>query len=290
MARFDGKKITGLIGNLVFKNSADKKGTIIQKKANRVSQTTASKVSSGIFGKASSLGRLFRWDFISLMTGFYDGGMVNRFTKVNRSILEDCYDKVTKTYVFEADSFRRLEGFEFDSKSLLVNYFLADAAVTLEGTELTIKIPAFETNKQLKFPGTANSCKMKLMAGIYNFDLSRKREDQYQEVNIEQQQGLVPEQSFVFEAAEGCLCIAGIGLEYFYQYNDVKNSLNNNEMSPAGLVWATITPGMLSLPSTEDDPKRLVLRKWTFDEALELNGKPEEAEDGANDEVIASPV
>lgn len=276
MARFDGKKITGLIGNLVFKNTADKKGTIIQRKAVRVKQTKASKVTSGIFANASRLGKLFRWDLQSLTSGFYDGSMVNRLTKVNRSILEDCYDKATKTYVFEEGSFQRLEGFEFDSNSLLVNYFLTNAEVIMQDTELTLKIPAFETNKQLKFPGKANSCKIKLMVGVYNFDLSKKRVHQYQEVNIEQAQGIVPEQSFVFAAAEGCLCIVGMGLEYFYNYNDINNSLNNKELSPAGLLWTMVTPGTLLLPLDEDDPKRVVLRNWAFDEALELNPKGEE--------------
>ncbi len=281
MARFDGKKITGLIGNMVFKNSADKKSTIIQRKAIRVRQTKASKVTSGIFAKASSLGKLFRMDFHSLMSGFYDGGMVNRLTKLNRSILEDCYDKATKTYVFEAGSFQRLEGFEFNSNSLLINYFLKDAEVSMQGAELAIKIPAFETSKQLKFPGKANSCKMKLIVGVYNFELFRKPEYQYQEVNIELAQGTVPEQSFVFEAAEGCLCIAGIGLEYFYKYNEVKTSLNSKELSPAALFWAMITPGTFVLPAGY---------KWKFNEALELNAKKEEAEDEANDEATVSPV
>ena len=148
MARFDGKKITGLIGNMVFKNSADGKSTIIQRKAIGVKQTKGSKITSGIFAKASSLGKLFRIDFHSLMSGFYDRGMVNRLTKVNRDILEDCYDKANKTYVFEAGSFQRLEGFEFDSNSLLVNYFLKDVEVSVQAAELTVKIPAFETNKQ----------------------------------------------------------------------------------------------------------------------------------------------
>lgn len=283
MARFDGKKITGLIGNLVFKKSADKKGTIIQRKPISVKQTKGSKVSSGIFGKASSLAKLFRRDFISIMTGFYDGGMVNRFTKVNRSILEDCYDKSTKTYVFEADSFQRLEGFEFDSNSLLVNYFLSDVEVSVEGAGLTIKIPAFETNKQLKFPGKANSCKIKLIVGVYNFELSRKPAYQYQEVNIEEAQGAVPEQSFVFAAAEGCLCIAGIGLEYFYKYNEVKTSLNSKELSPAALLWTMVTPGAFVLPAGY---------KWKFDKVLELNPKVEEAADEENyeDEPTVSPV
>ncbi|RZM24011.1 MAG: hypothetical protein EOO88_24295 [Pedobacter sp.] len=274
MARFDGKKITGLIGNMVFKNSADGKSTIIQRKAIGVKQTKGSKITSGIFAKASSLGKLFRIDFHSLMSGFYDRGMVNRLTKVNRDILEDCYDKANKTYVFEAGSFQRLEGFEFDSNSLLVNYFLKDVEVSVLAAELSVKIPAFETNKQLKFPGKANSCKMKLMVGVYNFELSRKPKYQYQEVNIEQGQGVVAEQSFVFEVAEGCLCIAGIGLEYFYKYNEVKTSLNSKELSPAALLFANVTPGNFVLPAGY---------KWKFEEALQLNPKKEETVDEEND-------
>lgn len=42
---------------------------------------------------------------------------------------------------------------------------------------------------RLTFPMySKNSCKMKLMVGVCNFDLSMKLEHQYQEVNIEQSQ------------------------------------------------------------------------------------------------------
>lgn len=271
MGKFDGKQITGMVGNLVFKRGRDKKDTIIQIKPTRVKQTKASKVTAGIFAKASSLAKLLRQDFNPIMSGFYDGGMINRFTTVNRAILDYCYDKATKTYVFEENSFDRLEGFEFDNKSLLANYFRVDPEVNVDGTQLTIKIPAFETGKQLKFPGDANTCKIKLTVGLYNFDQRLKRDEYYEEVNIDEAQGMVPEQVFTFEIAEGCFCVTGMGLEYFYQYNDVKNSLNSKEMSPARLLSAIITPGTFVLPPSLSTPYKSVAPKWQEHSALNFN-------------------
>lgn len=279
MARFDGKKIQGVIGNLVFKNSGDKKSTIIQIKPHIIKQTKASKVTAGVFGQASSLAKMLRMDFISIMSGFYDGGMINRFTTLNRAILDYCYDKATNTYVFEENSFERLEGFELDNKSLLNNYFWLDPEVRIQGTQLSLTIPAFETGKQLKFPGNANTCKVKLTVGQYNFELHRKREEYYTEVNVDLSQGMVPEQVFMFDIAEGCLCVTGIGLEYFYQYNDVKTSLNSKELSPAKLLSAVITPGTFVLPVPPYNPYRSQASKWSFDEALKLNINKDEAEE-----------
>jgi hypothetical protein len=271
MGKFDGKQITGVVGNLVFKRGRDKKDTIIQIKPARVKQTKASKVTAGIFAKASSLAKLLRQDFNPIMSGFYDGAMVNRFNTLNRSILDHCYDKETKTYVFEEDSFSRLAGFEFDAKSLLGNYFWADPVVHWEDSSLRITIPAFETNKQLKFPGRANTCKMKITVGLYNFSLSQHRNSYYEEINVAQNQGLVPEQEFTFEVPEGCFCVAGIGLEYFYQYNDVRNSLNNKELSPARLLSAIITPGTFVLPPSLSTPYKSVAPKWQEHSALNFN-------------------
>lgn len=269
MGKFDGKQIIGVVGNLVFKKGIGH-STIIQRKPYTVKQTKNSKVSAWIFGKASSLSKMLRQEFLAITSDWYDGRMVNRMNTLNRAILSHCYNEQTKAFVFQEDSFRRLEGFEFNVKSLFDNYFWAELRVELDGTSLKLTIPEFETNKQLKYPGKANTCKLRIAIGLYSFEQRLQRELLFRMIDIDQNQAVVPEQEFVFEVPEGCFCVLGLSLEYFYQYDDVKTSLNGKTLGPAKLIYAVITPGTFVEPPTGSTKYKAIASAWKAEPALDF--------------------
>ncbi|NRF40302.1 hypothetical protein [Pedobacter foliorum] len=267
MAKFDGKQIVGLIGGLVFKKGRNNT-TIVQPKPASMAQTTATKGAANLFGIASTLSKTIRYGMTEITDQFYDGGMVNRLTNQNRSILAHCYDKDTRKFVFNETSFSRLAGFEFNFKSPVTNSLWVQPQTTLSGNDLTVYVPAFEIPVQLKFPNLANTCTINISVNLYVLDQSLKRVLPLQSIEIGKNQTHVPAQEFKFEVPDGCLCVAGINLQYFYLYNGIKTVLNKKDFNPAAICGAILSPGIF-VPPVQTDPYRAVA-KWRIMDGLEI--------------------
>jgi len=241
MGKFDGKQIVGLVGGLIFKKGKNKK-TIVQTKAAKVKQSAATKESANIFGIASAFSRNLRIDLTSITQKFYDGGMVNRLTTQNRAIFEQCYNKDTKKFDFNKDSFNRLAGFEFNLESPLIDSLWVTPQVALTGNNLTLSLPTFEVPRQLKFPDNANRCELTVFLSFYILDQELHTSPAYQSIEINNDQKSVAAQEFTFEVPDGCLCIAGIQLNYFWFSQNITTVINHKNLNPAGICAAIITP------------------------------------------------
>lgn len=262
MAKFDGKQIIGLIGNLVFKRGKDKKTTIVQRKGKRVRQTKATKEASSVFGKASSLAMTIREDLAALIVGYYDGAMINRFTTLTREILNHCYDKETKTFTFKPDSFDRLKGFEFNSKSPLASTLWLNPTVTLHGNQLHLDIPEITIQENLKFPLSATTCEIKAVFSQIALDQALHSPNMYQSVYIDKSQKTIPAQKFKFEVPDGCLCTVGISLSFIKKQNNLMTPLNDKLFNPAAICGAIITPGVFNRPTKIDPITKKGPQNW----------------------------
>ncbi|RZM17645.1 MAG: hypothetical protein EOO88_42820, partial [Pedobacter sp.] len=81
MAIFDGKRLRGIVGNVVFKDGKDKKNTIVQQAPVVVKQSEKTKVASKVFGQGSVLAGVIRRDMEIITRECYDSGLCNRFNK-----------------------------------------------------------------------------------------------------------------------------------------------------------------------------------------------------------------
>jgi len=240
MGKFDGKQIVGLVGPIIFKKG--KNGTIVQTKATKVNQSAATKESASIFGIASAFSKNLRVDLTNITQKFYDGGMVNRLNAQNRAIFEQCYNKDTKKFTFNETSFSRLAGFEFNLESPLINSLWATPQINISANSLTLSLPAFEVPEQLKFPNNANTCELTVFLSLYVPDQEFRDPPAYQSIEINNDQKNVPAQEFIFEVPDGCLCIVGIKLNYFWRSQNIKTVINQKNFNPAGICAAIITP------------------------------------------------
>jgi hypothetical protein len=247
MGKFDGKRITGLVGPLVFKKGT-KNGDIIQTKAAKVKQTQGTKIAGKSFGQGSTLAGVIRHDLRQITLENYDGDMVNNFASPVRDVLEQCFNKETGQYSFEENSFARLSGFEFNPKSLLINSLLASPEVALNGNILKVSLREFEVPEKFKFPQGANVCTLTvglsmvaLHAGL-NIDVPVKT----MEITVEEH--TVPASEFEFEVNEGCLCVVAIALKYFYLHEGIRTVYNSKAFHPAAVCGAIITPGTFIVP------------------------------------------
>jgi len=248
MAKFDGKQLIGLLGNLVIKKGRGKT-TIVQTKADKVKQTSATKVAGSIFGKASKLAKTVRTDLQGLIDDHYDGTMVNRFNTVNRELLAHCYNKDTQSFTFKQNSFDRLQGFEFNSKSPLARSLWVTPEVVLTGNQLQLNLPEIHISDQLKFPSTANTCEIRVAVAMLILDQALHHNSQYQSIQISKDQQIIPAQQLIFEVPDGCLCVVGMNLRFTMKYEHMQTIINDKSFNPTAICGAIITPGTFVLPA-----------------------------------------
>lgn len=267
MAKFDGKQIIGLVGGLVFRKGKNK-STTVQGKPTSIVQTSATKGAASLFGIASTLSKAIRYGMTEITDQFYDGGMVNRLTNQNRSILAHCYDKATQKFIFNETSFNRLVGFEFNLKSPITNSLWVEPQTTLSGNELTVHLPSFEIPAQLKFPSSANICTISILVNLYLLDQSLRKKLPAQKIEISLNQNYIPAQEFKFEVPDGCLCVAGINLDYFYLHSGIKTVINHKEFNPTAICGAILTPGTFAILAQTDPYK--AIEEWRIIDGLEI--------------------
>lgn len=243
MARLDGKFLKGIVGNTTLKKWRDQQ--IVQIKVHRTKQTAATKKSANLFGKASSLGKLIRLDLVNI---YPDGGMVNRLNSDNRDILSQCLDKETEQFIFHEQSFSNLAGFEFNVKSRLKNYLWVKPVLNISGDALKVTLPEIKIPEELNFPANANLCVLSIKIAIIALKAGYRREMQFQDIDIEISQEIVPAQEWDFIIAEGCLCIASLTLQYYKKQNNIQMPLNTKEFNPSAIFGALYCPGVFSMP------------------------------------------
>ncbi|MCD0489497.1 hypothetical protein LPB86_14745 [Pedobacter sp. MC2016-14] len=245
MAFNDGKYLHGRIGNLVHKKWRGKQ--IVQMRATSMNQSAATKKSAGVFGKASTLARHMRSNLEDLFFAKYDGAMINRLTTQTAAIVRHCFNPKTSLFSFEADSFTRLAGFEFNLKSPLIDSLWVQPSVSLQANTLTLNLPELLVNEQLKFPAAANTCRLSCTVTLHALHAQKELKHTAQFIDIEQSQGIFPAQEWTFEVPEGCLAVVAIGLDYFDLKDNIKTIFNSKTFNPAGICGALYNPGVFSV-------------------------------------------
>lgn len=268
MGKFDGRRITGVVGNVVFRKGT--RGDIVQTAPGSVRQTKATQLMSDVFGQRSILAAALRRNLVVLYRHNQDGQMVNRLNKPIGEVLRQCYDKHTGKYTFSQDSFSRLAGFEFNLRSPLINSIWVDSEMLLEGNMLRINIPEMEIPQQFRFYKTSNFCDLTVAVSVVALEQALEDQPMVQTTAISMDQGTVPAQHFEFEVPDGCLCVAGIGLNYFYLKEGIKSVMNSREFNPAALCGAVITPGIFVPRDKNGNPAELWKTRWQKISKLKL--------------------
>ncbi|AOM79091.1 hypothetical protein [Pedobacter steynii] len=248
MARLKGKFLIGAIGNLTFKKH--RKEQIVQTKPGKggVKQTKETKKAALVFGKASRFSNCLRQSFGFLIEDRYDGGMVNRLNKENFAIFKQCYQPETESYEFKPDSFRRLNGFDFNTKSPLKDSLWVEPSVQLVGQELQIRIPDFEIPSDFKFPPHSNICSVELSIYLLSIETCYQQQIRLEALQISNAQKMVPSREWKIEIPDGCICVTGLALHYYRNQGNLTVPVNHKEFNPAVIVNATVSNGKFNLP------------------------------------------
>nr|WP_121269920.1 hypothetical protein [Pedobacter schmidteae] len=244
MARMDGKFIRGVAGDLIFRKIKDKQVIQGKTKKKQINMTAATYNAAYVFGRASTLASHIRIE-IDPIIGFYDGGMIPRFTGECNLIVQQAVTAEQNVYDYTQAHFNRLNGFEFNIESPVKNYLFAQPIVTLTEQTVTIDLPEIKIPKELKFPEKAKYCTVAFSVSLFDLGADQCFSNEIKSFEIEWKPKAfnVPAQQLVFEGSPGCLCIIALGLFYSERTFAGKAVLNNKELNPSAILKADFCPG-----------------------------------------------
>ncbi|WP_235884554.1 DUF1398 domain-containing protein [Pedobacter hiemivivus] len=253
MAKFDGKFLTGVIGPAVFKKYRNMQLVTGKSRLTKEKQTENTHKAATQFGIASTLAEQFRRDATEIITDFYDGTMVYRFRTDVQKALKQAFDAQSETYRFTTNSFDRLNGFEFNADSPVMDNFFAQPEQTINGNILTIKLPEMLVSKDMKFPAKATSCLLNITVGMFDLTYGNRTMCPIQSIEIPNgsKDSVMPAQELNFEIEPGCLCISMFSFQFIQKTFSGNLIINSKSFNPVAVFRAVIADGTVDQEQTE---------------------------------------
>lgn len=243
MARINKKNIiSGKIGNLVFRNLDGKQ--VVQAKPEKVNQTKFTKLSSSEFTQSSRWAKSLRLSLIPFLVGLTDTYMYRRLTGQLYQALQT-NTKIAKGQRTPCNSdMSELNGFEFNTHSPFVDYFLPKLDVSLDAQrQLNVTIPEFEPKTEVLFAEKTYQAELLIYVIATNLDPNTAAIETHFILPIERQTALIPETQWSsFALPAGCFVLVSAKIMY-YNMNKftVKNYVNSVKLNPACVVFAGAT-------------------------------------------------
>lgn len=238
MAIFDGKNLRGSIGNLAF----SKRGilSVVRSKPGKggVKQTEATKKSASVFGKyISPFAKQIRMAFNPIHLGWYDGTMVSRMSSAISTIIYQHIEEGNQ-FDFHKDSFKRLEGFDFNADSPLNNTLLLLPTVSYSTDKIEINLPSFNISKNIRFPKDSSFCKLQIQVTLIHFDKRSTINHPVREFELNKFDRPFEEKSLSFDIQKADLVFVGIALIFAENKHYEERVMNGKLFHPAGIVAA----------------------------------------------------
>ncbi|WP_235884616.1 DUF1398 domain-containing protein [Pedobacter hiemivivus] len=262
MAKFDGKFLTGVIGPAVFKKYRNMQLVTGKSRLTKEKQTENTHKAATQFGIASTLAEQFRSVTTEIITDFYDGTMVYRFRTDVQKALKQAFDAQSETYHFTTNSFDRLNGFEFNADSPVMDNFFVQPEQRIEGNILTIKLPEMLVSKDMKFPAKATSCLLNIAVGMYDLTYGNRTMCPIQSIEIPNgsKDNVIPAQELSFEIEPGCLCISMFSFQFIQKTFSGNLIINSKTFNPVAVFRAVIADGIVDQEQTEKWDEMSVVR------------------------------
>ncbi|WP_225874652.1 DUF1398 domain-containing protein [Pedobacter hiemivivus] len=262
MAKFDGKFLTGVIGPAVFKKYRNMQLVTGKSRLTKEKQTENTHKAATQFGIASTLAEQFRSVTTEIITDFYDGTMVYRFRTDVQKALKQAFNAQSETYHFTANSFDRLNGFEFNADSPVMDNFFVQPEQRIEGNILTIKLPEMLVSKDMKFPAKATSCLLNIAVGMFDLTYGNRTMCPIQSIEIPNgsRDNVIPAQELSFEIEPGCLCISMFSFQFIQKTFSGNLIINSKTFNPVAVFRAVIADGIVDNEQTEKWDEMSVVR------------------------------
>ncbi|MNJ98298.1 hypothetical protein D3C87_160610 [compost metagenome] len=262
MAKFDGKFLTGVIGPAVYKKYGNMQLVTSKSRLTKKQQTKNTHKAAAQFGIASTLAEQFRSVTTEIITDFYDGTMVYRFRTDVQKALRQAFDTQSETYHFTANTFDRLNGFEFNADSPVMDNFFVQPEQRVNGNILTIKLPEIHVPKDMKFPVKASSCLLNIAVSMFDLTYGNRTMCPVQSIEIPRDSGdnVIPAQELSFEIEPGCLCISMFSFQFIQKTFAGNLLINSKSFNPVAVFRAVIADGTVDQEHTKEWDDMSVVR------------------------------
>jgi hypothetical protein len=151
MARKEGNFLRGAAGPVIYRVVRGKQIVSIKPAPGTVKQSEGTKVSSQIFGMASSWGANIRRTFEINAEAKFDSTVSQRLTGALRRVLGRCRNSVTKHYEFQEDSFKDLLSFDFNINSKVKSLMPVIPAVSIEEGVMQVMVNELLIKRRIDF-------------------------------------------------------------------------------------------------------------------------------------------
>lgn len=244
MGKFNGKFLSGVIGNLKFSVRNGKQVVSQAVAPGTMKQTEETKKASTVFGKAASLNKLLRQSLVAQYKGLFFNATINSLTGRMSSILKDCKDPESGTYQFDLNSFLRLEQLEFNPKSKVSNLLPATPVATLKNDVLSLTLFEHPLPRDLKFPLKSFKCEITTALSLFRLkDRKMVFRAEAQSIVVEKGKKVSAPHTFLFNLPAGCLCVMTVFLNYWTIDESGWTIIKNRKFSPAVICGAYHTEG-----------------------------------------------
>ncbi|WP_158795445.1 hypothetical protein [Pedobacter sp. L105] len=214
-------------------------------KSGKVKQTEKTKKCSTVYSLAIQLSSDIKTQFSERLHKFQDGTMHNRMNSEISKILYDSRDGEETKFEFTENSFDGLSNFEFNTNSKLIDFLRVKPSVNLTGNNLVVSLPELKIPAKLKFIPESKFCKLNVYVALLRLNNPKPKAVKSQSVLVDINQGILNAHKFQFKVPDGCVCLVGVFLDYFYILEEYKVLLNNKDFNPSAICAAIFTPNVL---------------------------------------------
>jgi hypothetical protein len=244
MARKDGEFLRGVLGDVILRVVNGKQ--VMQRRIPKGSarQTPNTKWCAETFGMAATLSLKIRQTLASRMLPQADKYVGSRLNGAIYPLLLAVRDKATGLCAFEADSFEKLVGFNFNPAKTIDKLLKIDPLINLEEQRLKVAFPTLTVPKLLKFAENSERCIMSATVSLFGL-----KEGKMVEACITKQQTLLQpyapfkSNSFTFDVPDGCLYLVTLWLEYHARTVKGIRFSNTPNLYAGSICAARIAPG-----------------------------------------------
>ena len=197
-------------------------------------QTTASKQSAKLFGKAVQIGSILRKGLWELLPDSKDRSMMRRLESTIRQWLSS--EKIGKK-----SGFLPLLPFEFSETSEIHYRIIVSLAIDWSTPgKAVLQIPSLDPLLHVRVPAHTQSISWKISIAGSTLDNPVRTETAYESFTMKYEGGILPERSiaFSFKPQPGSLMVLGLALRYTVIRKGREIEVEEKRWMPAGIIGA----------------------------------------------------
>ncbi|MDR6300828.1 hypothetical protein [Mesonia maritima] len=213
-------RITGSLGDLVFRTVNGK--TIVQRKPekNQVKQTERTKKASSDFGRASTLAKKIRIGLKLYSRGFADSKSFYRLrTRLQLAARTDNPAPIGEKKLWGGKP-KLLEGFEFNEHSPYERYCrLTMSEIVLSTQKLHFKLDAFKPKKAITWPAKAEKAELCFWMSVHRQKDDLPIQEELFKLAVSSDDETIPETTFTSKTLESPAMVYLWSGILYYQYD-----------------------------------------------------------------------